>query len=78
VPADSSWPLRQEIPLESITHVEEAWNPLLDERFNSSKVVIQYGNGRRALIAPRDRAAFVAALRARVWHRDDRGAQLAL
>jgi hypothetical protein len=60
-----SGPFRWRIPLDAITAVRRTRNPLSSPALSLDRLAIRYGRGGVILISPRDRAAFVRALRAR-------------
>ncbi len=55
-------PFRWKILLNEITSVEETRNPLSSPALSLDRLKICYGNGRRIMISPADKAGFLKAI----------------
>lgn len=55
-------PFHHRIPLSSIHSVHPSRNPISSPAMSLDRLEIRYGNGRRILVSPRDRAAFLRAI----------------
>lgn len=52
------------VPVSSITSVTDTRNPMSSAAFSLDRLDIQYGKGEMILISPKDKAAFLADLKA--------------
>lgn len=60
-----SGPIRRTVPLQSVERLRATHNPLSSPALSIDRIEVTYGS-RRVLISPRDKAAFVRAVRQRV------------
>lgn len=60
-----SGPFRWRVSLVAIRSIEPTRNPLSSPALSLDRLAVSYGNGRRVLISPRDREAFLAE----IWKR---------
>ena len=55
-------PFRWKVPLDEIDAVEATRNPLSSPALSLDRLRIHYGNGRRIMISPADKAGFLKAI----------------
>ena len=60
-----SGPFRWQVPLERVTAVTPTRNPLSSPALSLDRLRIDYGNGKRIMISPRDKAGFLRELESR-------------
>jgi uncharacterized membrane protein YdbT with pleckstrin-like domain len=58
----ASGPFSWKVPLDQIESVEATRNPLSSPALSLDRLQIRYGNGRRVMVSPADRAGFLRAI----------------